>query len=196
MSKADDDDITGPAVPGGRTDGERFERRAGPAEAGPEEPPPLPRDIPIGRADVHLVLARLLHWGIPARVAAPDLPYDLIAEPGEEFGRVRIRVRTIRVERRRRNRFALRQGHHHARRGTVDDRPGEFDLAAFVTLDLGRVQFRARLVGGVHIGAAALLTHGAELRSWFAALSALRAGHWAPPDGDADDAGTPAWPTA
>ena len=174
----------------------RVDRNLTTPEAEPEEPPPLPRDLPTGEAGVHLVLARLLDWGLPARVAAPDLPYDLIAEPGEEFGSVRIRVRTIRVERRRRNRFALRQGHHRARRGTVDDRPGEFDLAAFVTLDLGRVQFRARLVGGVHIGAAALLTHGAELRSWLAALSALLAGHWAPPDGDADDAGSRAWPTA
>ena len=195
MSKADDDDITGPAVPGGRTDGERLERRAGPAEAGLEAPSPLPRDIPIGRADVHLVLARLLHWGIPAQVAAPDLPYDLIADPGEEVGRVRIRVGTIRVERRQRNRFALRRGHHHARRRTFDDRQGEFDLAALVPLYLGRVQFRAWPVGGVHIGAAAFLAQGAELRSWFAALSALLAGRWTPPDGNAGDAGPPAWPT-
>ena len=213
MSQADSSNITAPDVPGGRTDDERCERLAGPA-VGPEPaalflPPgpqdiridrsesdmPLPGDLAIGRADVPLVLSCLRHWGIPTREAAPGLGYDVIAHPGDEFGPLRIRVMPARIERRR-SRFPLHRRHRPVGPMTVDARPGEFDLVAFVVLHLGRVQFRAQPVGSVHIDAATFLAHGGELRSWFTALSALRAGRRTPPGGGDGGAGAPAWPTA
>ena len=163
----------------------------------PASDTPLPGDLAIGRADVPLVLSCLRHWGIPAREAAPGLGYDIVAHLGEEFGRVRIRVMPARIERRR-SRFALHRRHRPVRSMTVgpmtvDARPGEVDLVAFVVLHLGRVQFRAQPVGSVHIDAATFLAHGGEQRSWFAALSALLAGRRTPPGGGDGGAGAPAW---
>ncbi len=196
MSKAANSNITAPDVPGGRTDDERCERLAGPA-VGPEPAalflPPGLHDIRIGRADVHLVLAHLSDWGIPARAVAPGSAYDVIAEPGEAFGRLRIRVRTVTVAPRRPHRFALYRGRP-ARPVRFDAHPGEFDLAAFVALRLGRVQFRTQPGNGVLADAAAFRAHDIGLRSWFAALSALRVGCWTPPGGG--DGGAPAWPLA
>ena len=158
---------------------------------------PLPGDLAIGRADVPLVLSCLRHWGIPAREAAPGLGYDVIAHPGDEFGPLRIRVMPARIERRR-SRFPLHRRHRPVGSMTVgpmtvDARPGEVDLVAFVVLHLGRVQFRAQPVGSVHIDATTFLARGGEQRSWFAALSALLAGRRSPPGGGDGGSGAPAW---
>ena len=173
MSKAGSDDITGPDVPGESHDSERCERLAGLA-VGPGAPPLRAGDSRIGRADVLLMLAHLSHWGIPAQAAAPGLAYDVIAEPGEAFGRLRIRVRAA-TKPRRRSRFALHRGRP-ARRVRFDARPGDFDLAAFVAPRLGRARFQAPPVNDAD-------ADDAGLRGWFAALSALQAGRRTPPGG-------------
>ena len=138
-------------------------------------PSPLPRDILIGEAGVHLVLSRLFHWGFPGHAAGPGLPYDLIADLGWNSRLVRIQVKSTTVEGRHGYRFALKRGYHRTRRGTFDYRPGDFDLAAFVALRLDRVQFRAFPVSRFRATSALFLAPGAELQSWFAALSALPA---------------------
>ena len=205
MSRVATSLITPEAEPGGASPRARAETAAlflppGPQDIRidrPESDTPLPGDLAIGRADVPLVLSCLRHWGIPAREAAPGLGYDIVAHLGEEFGRVRIRVMPARIERRR-SRFALHRRHRPLGSMTVgpmtvDARPGELDLVAFVVLHLGRVQFRARPVGSVHIDAATFLAHGGEQRSWFAALSALLAGRRLPPGGGDGGSGAPAW---
>ena len=172
MSKAGSDDITGPDVPGESHDSERL---AGPAAGAPGARPLDGGDSRIGQADVLLMLAHLSHWGIPAQAAAPGLAYDVIAEPGEAFGRLRIRVRAATAAPRRRCRFALHRGRP-ARPVRFDGRPGDFDLAAFVAPRLGRVRFQAPPVNNAD-------ADDAGLRGWFAALSALQAGRRTPPGG-------------
>ena len=210
MSRVATSLITPEAEPGGASPRARAETAAlflppGPQDIRidrPESDTPLPGDLAIGRADVPLVHSCLRHWGIPAREAAPGLGYDVIAHPGDEFGPLRIRVMPARIERRR-SRFALHRRHRPVGPMTVgpmtvgpmtvDARPGELDLVAFVVLHLGRVQFRARPVGSVHIDAATFLAHGGEQRSWFTAMSALLAGRRSPPGGGDGGSGAPAW---
>lgn len=180
MPQVDANPTTPMVAPGGARNDEPL---AALTAVGPGAPSPLPRDILIGEAGMHFVLSRLLYWGIPAHAAGPGLPYDIIADVGWQLGLVRIQVKSTAVEQRPYYRFVLKRGYHRTRRGTFAYRPGDFDLAAFVTLRLDRVQFRPFPVNRFRATSALFLATWAELESWFTALSALQARRRTPPGG-------------
>ena len=136
----------GQAVAGFRPPAEQDIRIARPEEA---RLPPLPnaggpRDILIGEAGVHLVLSRLMQWHMPAHAAGPGLAYDIIAEGGLGIGLIRLQVKTTaRPPRGPCYRFRLTRGFHGSARGVFAYQAGDFDIAAFVALDIGRVLFQA-----------------------------------------------------
>ena len=159
MSQAENDPTTPIPLPGEAAPPTRRGRAAAvppPAEqdiriARPEEArlPPLPnaggpRDILIGEAGVHLVLSRLMQWHMPAHAAGPGLAYDIIAEGGLGIGLIRLQVKTTaRPPRGPCYRFRLTRGFHGSARGVFAYQAGDFDIAAFVALDIGRVLFQA-----------------------------------------------------
>ena len=149
--------------------------------------PPLPdadgpRDILIGEAGVHLVLSRLMRWGLPAHAAGPGLAYDVIAEGGPGIGLIRLQVKTTaRPPRGRCYHFRLTRGFHGSARGVFAYQSGDFDIAAFVALGLDRVLFRTFGVPSFTAAPAAFLAEDAERRSLSAALAALMARRRATP---------------
>jgi hypothetical protein len=144
---------------------------------------PHPREIFIGEAGTHFVLSRLLSWGIPAHAAGPGLPYDVIADPGEGFGLIRIQAKATTVERDNGFRFVLKRGYHRTRRGIFDYCPGDFDIASFVTLRHDRVLFQTYPVHNFRARYEDFVAEGAERESWAAALEMLLAQRWTPPGG-------------
>ncbi len=135
-----------------------------------------PRDILIGEAGMHFVLARLLQWGVPAHPAGPGLPYDIIAEGGFALGLIRLQVKsTARPPRGRCYRFTLTRGFHGSARGVFAYQAGDFEIAAFVALPLDRVLFRAFGAPAFTATPAEFRAPDAERRSLRSALAIVRA---------------------
>ena len=106
-------------------------------------PSRAPQTILIGQAGVHLIMAKLLVWQIPAREAMSGLPYDIIADvPGTGF--VRIQVKTTTRLQCGKLRFRMQRGCYYSPRGLFDYKDTDFDIAAFVHLPTGRGVFWAK----------------------------------------------------
>ncbi len=130
------------------------------------------------------MLSRLLHWGSPAHPAGSGLPYDIIAHGGRGVGLICLQVKTTtQPPRGRRYCFALRRGFHGSAHGVFAYRAGDFDIAAFVSLALGRVLFRPFGQPTFSATPAEFAAPEAEQESFRSALAAVRARRRTPPAG-------------
>jgi hypothetical protein len=125
-------------------------------------------DVRTGEAAERLVLAKLLRWGYDAHDAGRYFPYDIVVDTGNGLCRVQVKART-------RSKgghwdFRVTRGNWRSATGTYDYAVSDYDVSAFVALDIEKVLFVPGVMTRFRAKTQAFMHQGAEQMSWNQAL--------------------------